>query len=84
MKALNNNRGVVIAPVLRLILENLLKDRKHLKTSYDIFRLERGGGGGGGSCGQSIYAQSTNYHCRYVKREVWITFSDTENSFDGL
>ena len=83
-RKLSSYRGIFLVPVLSIIFEKLLKNRitPHLKENMTQFQT--GGVKGEGVTDNLFILRGMINHSKYLGKELWITFCDTEKCFDSL
>ena len=84
MRDLDNYRGIFIVPILSLLFEKLLKNRITPCLEKHMTQFQTGGVKGKGVVDNLFTLRAIIDHCKYIGKEVWLTFYDIEKCFDSL
>ena len=83
-RKLSSYRGVFLFPVLSIIFEKLLKNIITPHLEENMTQFQTGGVKGKGGVDNLFVLRGLIDHSKYLGKELWITFFDTEKCFDSL
>ena len=84
METLNNYRSIFVDPISSLIFEKLLKNRVTPCLEQNMTPFQTGGVKSKGITDNLFILRGVIDHSKYLQKEIWITFYDTEKCFDSL
>ena len=82
-KSLKSCRGVLIVPIISIIFEKLLKNRITLVLKQNMSNFQNGGSKGKGVVDNLFLLRALIDHSKYMGKQLWLTFYDTEKCFDS-
>ena len=84
MRKLSNHRGIFLLPIISIIFEKLLKNRVTPLLEENMTKFQTGGVKNKGVVDNLFVLRGLIDYSKYLKKELWITFYDTEKCFDSL
>ena len=84
MKTFNNYRSIFVVPILSLIFEKLLKNRVTPCLEQNMTPFQTGAVKGKGITDNLFILRGVIDNSKYLQKEIWITFNDTEKYFDSF
>ena len=83
-KRLDDYRGIFIVMTSQLIYEKVLKNRIAGVLEANMSKFQNGGAKGKSVSDNLFILRGATDHARYLGKEVFITFYDTEKCFDSF
>ena len=84
IKGLLRNSTIIVAFLLSPLLVLLLKNRITPTLEQTMSKFQNGGMRGKGVVDNLFLLRGLLDHAKYLGKEVWVTFYDTEKCFDSL